>query len=273
MEDNFKNKVLHGDCLDLMKDLPDGSVDLILTDLPYATTALSWDSIIPFEPLWEQYKRIIKDDGAIVLTASQPFTSSLVMSNPTMFREEIIWLKNKGGSGLQAKQKHIKVHESVLVFSKKGTYTYNPQKWEVKEKEFLTQRKTLSMYGETNTIYGSIKRNRKKDDGTRNPISVIPFKVPTTAAKTKTYSKDVDLRIHPTQKPILLWEYLVKTFSNENDLVLDSCSGGGTTAIACLRNNRYYTCIEKEDTYVNASLERIKTEELYIEELKHLGSL
>lgn len=273
IEDTFKNKVLHGDCLDLMKDLPDGSIDLILTDLPYATTALAWDSIIPFEPLWEQYKRVIKEDGAIVLTSSQPFTSSLVMSNPSMFREEIIWLKNKGGSGLQARQKHIKVHESVLVFSKKGNYTYNPQKWEVKEKEFLTQRKTLSMYGETNTIYSGLKRQRKLDDGTRNPISVIPFKVPITGAKTKTYSNDVDLRIHPTQKPLLLWEYLLKTFSNENDVVLDSCSGGGTTAVACLKTNRNYVCMEKEESYFLASLERIKTEELAIEELKQLGSL
>ena len=116
-------KLLQGDCLELMKDIPDGSIDMILADLPYGTTACSWDTIIPFEPLWEQYERVIKDNGAIVLTASQPFTSALVMSNPEWFREEVVWLKNKGGSGMQAKQKHMKVHDNVEIFSKTGKYT------------------------------------------------------------------------------------------------------------------------------------------------------
>ena len=252
------NKIYNDDCLEGMKNIPDNSIDMILCDLPYGTTACSWDTIIPFEPLWEQYERVIKDNGVIVLTASQPFTSALIMSKPKLFREEVIWLKNKGASGLQAKQKHIKVHESILVFSKKGKYTYNPIKWEVEEKQFLTQRKTMSMYGETNNIYGNLKRKRKADDGTRNPISVIPFKVPITGAKTKKYTKEVDLRIHPTQKPVALFEYLIKTYTNEGETVLDNCMGSGTTAIACLNTNRNYIGFELDEEYYKASLERIE---------------
>jgi site-specific DNA-methyltransferase (adenine-specific) len=252
-----KIKLMQGDCLELMKGIADKSVDMILCDLPYGTTACKWDTIIPFEPLWEQYERVIKDNGAIVLTASQPFTSALVMSNPKWFREEVIWLKNKGGSGLQAKQKHIKVHEAVLVFSKTGKYKYNPQKWEVKEKQFLTQRKTLSMYGETNTIYGNVPRTRKKDDGTRNPISVVPFPVPITPAKSKIYSNEIDLRLHPTQKPVALFEYLIKTYTNEGETVLDNCMGSGTTGVACLNTNRRFIGIELDETYFNIAKERI----------------
>ena len=252
------NKIYNEDCLVGMKDIPDKSVDMILCDLPYGTTACKWDTIIPFEPLWEQYERVIKDNGAIVLTTSQPFTSALIMSKPKLFREEVIWLKNKGASGLQAKQKHIKVHESILVFSKKGKYTYNPIKWEVEEKQFLTQRKTMSMYGETNNIYGNLKRERKADDGTRNPISVIPFKVPITGAKTKKYAKEVDLRIHPTQKPIALFEYLIKTYSNEGETVLDNCMGSGTTAIAAINTNRNYIGFELDEEYCELANDRIK---------------
>ena len=128
----------NGDCLELMKNIPDGSIDMILCDLPYGTTACKWDIVIPFEPLWEQYKRIIKENGVICLFGSQPFTTTLIMSNIKMFREEIIWLKNKSASGMRAKQSHLKTHENIIVFSKNGTYTYNPQKWKVEEKQFLT---------------------------------------------------------------------------------------------------------------------------------------
>ena len=245
-----------------MKRIDDKSINMILCDLPYGTTSCKWDTIIPFEPLWEQYERVIKDNGAIVLTASQPFTSALVMSNPKWFREEVIWLKNKGGSGLQAKQKHIKVHEAVLVFSKTGKYKYNPQKWEVKEKQFLTQRTTLSMYGETNTIYGNVPRTRKKDDGTRNPISVVPFPVPITPAKSKIYSNEIDLRLHPTQKPVALFEYLIKTYTNENELVLDNCIGSGTTAIACINTNRNYIGFELDKHYCDIAQKRIEEAQL-----------
>ena len=250
-----------------MKDIPDGSIDMILADLPYGTTHLQWDEIIPFEPLWEQYERIIKDNGAIVLTASQPFTSALVMSKHDLFREEVIWLKNKGGSGLHAKQKHIKVHEAVLVFAKTGKYKYNPQKWRVEEKQFLTQRKTLSMYGETNTIYGNIPRKRKKDDGMRNPISIIPFPVPITPAKSKTYTDEIGLRLHPTQKPVALMEYLIKTYTNEGDTVLDNCMGSGTTGVACVNTGRNFIGMELEQEYFDIATQRIAEAQAHLQEV------
>ena len=251
------NKIYQGDCLEVMKDIPDKSIDMILCDLPYGTTACKWDTIIPFEPLWEQYKRIIKDNGAIVLTASQPFTSALVMSNPDMFRESIVWLKNKAGSGLQADQKHIKVHEDILVFSLKGRYKFNPQKWLVDKKEFLTQRKTLNTLKVGNTIYSEMMKTQTKDDGTRNPISIVSTKVPHNPSITKTYSKDIDLRLHPTQKPVVLFEYLIKTYTNEGDLVLDNCAGSGTTGVACKNLNRNYILIEKEPEYIDIINKRL----------------
>lgn len=158
---------------------------------------------------------------------------------------------------MQYKQKHLKVHENIIVFSKSGAYTYNPQKWEIKEKEFLTQRKTMSIYGESNNIYGSMKRNRKPDDGTRNPISVVAYKTPITPSKTKTYSSDIDIRVHETQKPILLMDYLVKTFSNEDDIVLDFCMGSGTTGVSCLKNNRRFIGIELNEHHYYTATERI----------------
>ena len=249
---------MQGDCLELMKDIPDDSVDMILADLPYGTTACAWDEIIPFEPLWEQYERVIKDSGAIVLTASQPFTSALVMSNPKWFREEVIWLKNKGGSGFQAKQKHIKVHESILVFSKNGKYTFNPQKWLVAEKEFLTQRKTFKEVEVGNNIYGKMKRTRKKDTGERNPVSIVSERVPFTPQKNKKYSSDVDLRYHPTQKPVALMEYLIKTYTNEGDTVLDNVMGSGTTGVACKELNRKFVGVELEENYFNVAKNRIE---------------
>jgi site-specific DNA-methyltransferase (adenine-specific) len=240
-----------------MNRIEDKSIDMIFCDLPYGTTACAWDSVIPFEPLWNHYKRIIKDDGAIILTASQPFTTKLINSNIENFKEEIIWLKNKSGNGLQANQKHIKVHENILVFSYSGKYKFNPQKWGVEEKEFLTQRKTLSMYGEGNNIYGSMPMQRKLDDGTRNPISVVAYRVPHNPSKTKTYSKDVDIRLHETQKPLLLLEYLVESFSNEGDLVLDNCFGSGTTMIACINKNRNFIGFELQEEYYKLAKERI----------------
>lgn len=248
-----------GDCLELMRDIRDKSIDMILCDLPYGTTACKWDSVIPFDELWEQYKRIIKDNGAIVLFGSQPFTSKLILSNPDMFREEIIWLKNKAGSGLQAKQKHIKVHENILVFSKNGTYTYNPQKWLVDKKEFLTQRKTFNEIEAGNNIYSKMIKKQKADDGTRNPISIISARVPFTPAKTKTYSNaDVDLRVHPTQKPVALLEYLINTYSNENETILDNCMGSGSCGIAALKNNRNFIGIELSEEYFEIARNRIE---------------
>lgn len=248
-----------GDCLELMKDITDKSIDMILCDLPYGTTACKWDSVIPFEPLWEQYNRIIKDNGAIVLFGSQPFTSKLILSNIKMFREELIWLKNKSGSGLQAKQKHIKVHENILVFSKNGKYTYNPQKWLVDKKEFLTQRKTFNEIEVGNNIYSKMMKVQKADDGTRNPISIVSCRVPFTPSKNKIYEdKTVDLRVHPTQKPVKLLEYLIKTYTNEKETVLDNCMGSGSTGVACKKLNRNFIGIELDEKYFEIAKDRIE---------------
>ena len=252
-----KFELWHGDCLELMKDIPDGSVDLVLTDPPYGTTACQWDTVIPFEPMWEQLNRIIKPNGVICLFGSQPFTSALIMSNAKMFREEIVWLKNKSASGLRSKQCHLKTHENIIVFSKNGTYTYNPQKWKVEEKQFLTQRKTMSIYGETNNVYGNMRRKRKPDDGTRNPISVIAYRVPVTPAKTKQYEKNIDIRVHPTQKPVALLEYLIRTYTNEGETVLDFTMGSGSTGVACVNTNRNFIGIELDENYFKIAKERI----------------
>ena len=247
-----------GDCLEVMKEIPDKSIDMILCDLPYGTTACKWDVVIPFEELWEQYNRIIKENGAIVLFGSQPFTSQLILSNIKMFREELIWLKNKSGSGLQAKQKHIKIHENILVFSKNGKYTYNPQKWLVDKKEFLTQRKTFNEIEVGNNIYSKMIKKQKADDGTRNPISILSCRVPFTPAKGKKYeNKDVDLRVHPTQKPVALLEYLIKTYTNEGETVLDNCAGSMSTVIAALNTKRNCIAIEKDTKYFEIGKERV----------------
>lgn len=247
-----------GDCLELMKDIPDKSIDMILCDLPYGTTACKWDVVIPFDKLWKHYNRIIKNNGVIALFGSEPFSSIMITSNLKMFREEVIWLKNKAGSGLQAKQKHIKIHEKVIIFSKNGKYTFNPQKWLVDKKEFLTQRRTFNEIEVGNNIYSKMMKKQRPDDGTRNPISIVSVRVPFTPSKTKTYSADVDLRLHPTQKPVELLEYLIKTYSNEGDLILDNCMGSGSTGVACINTNRRFIGMEIDETYFNIAKERIE---------------
>jgi site-specific DNA-methyltransferase (adenine-specific) len=237
MIDKLNNSVLQGDCLELMKDIPDGSVDLILSDLPYGTTNCKWDTIIPFEPLWEHYKRIIKPNGAIVLTASQPFTSALVMSNPKMFKYEWVWDKKKGGNIMNLKHQPYKVHENVLVFSK-FPHIYNPIMTEQKERTGRTYSK-----GVANGIqnYGDIRRYNKK-----YPKSIIE----------ESNANQTD-RVHPTQKPVALFEYLIKTYTNEGDLVLDNVAGSGTTGVAALNTNRNYILMEKEPEYVEIIKQRL----------------
>ena len=232
------NKVIQGDCLIVMKDIPDGSVDMILCDLPYGTTACKWDTIIPFEPLWEQYKRIIKDNGAIVLTASQPFTSALVMSNIKMFKYEWIWEKTKASNFQLAKHNPMKLHENILVFYQNKP-TYNQQ--DLIEGSFKNSRDSIS--GMTNLAY------RKKE----------------FVSTGKNYNKSV-IKVnsvhnppHPTQKPVALFEYLIKTYTNEGDLVLDNCAGSGTTGVACKNLNRNFILIEKEPEYIKIINERLGT--------------
>jgi len=241
-----KKEILLGDCLELMKDIPNGSIDMILCDLPYGTTACKWDTIIPFDKLWEQYERIIKPNGAIVLTASQPFTSALVMSNPKMFKYEWIWDKVKPTGMLNASHQPLRRHENILVFCKQKS-VYNPQKIQNPkgiEKRSLYKYQRENEGGETvgEIKQGGVSNNYEADK--LLPVSIQQF------------SKD-NKPIHPTQKPLDLFEYLIKTYTNENDLVLDNCAGSGTTGIACINTNRNYILIEKEQKYFDVINERI----------------
>ena len=236
------NKVIHGDCLEEMKNIADKSVDMILCDLPYWTTDCKWDTIIPFEPLWEQYKRIIKDNGAIVLTASQPFTSALVMSNIKMFKYEWVWDK-KLPSGMQiAKYRPMQRHENILVFSN-GTSKYYPIKTTQKER-------TGKIYGKSESSPISLDNGELKTYKDKNPQSIIEF-----------YKRDKE-HFHPTQKPVALFEYLIKTYTNQGDLVLDNCAGSFTTSIASDNLNRNWICIEQDENYCEIGRKRINENRL-----------
>lgn len=252
-------RLIQGDCLEVMDRLIDEGVkvDAIITDPPYGTVGCSWDNIIPFDIMWDLLHKIAPK-APIVLFGKQPFTSNLVMSNPKEFREEVVWLKNKSGNGFSADQRHIQVLEDIIVFSEEGEYTFNPQKWLVEGKEFLTQRKTFNEVEVGNNIYGKMKRTRKPDTGERNPINIVSVRVPFTPSKSKTYSKDVDIRYHPTQKPLDLLEYLVKTYSNEGDIILDFTMGSGTTGVACKNTGRDFIGIELDENYFNIAKQRIE---------------
>jgi len=233
------NKIYHGDCLELMKDIPDGSVDMILCDLPYGTTACKWDSVIPFEPLWKHYERIIKDNGAIFLTASQPFTSALVMSNTKIFKYEIIWEKDKPSDFAVANFRTMKYHESILIFSK-GKETYNPQMVQGPPNHSVGN----GIRKKDNESGANTKIVTNKTDGLKHPKSVVKF-------------NREPHPVHPTQKPTSLFEYLIKTYTNEGETVLDNCIGSGTTAIACLNTNRNFIGIEKDDKYFEIATKRV----------------
>ena len=245
-----KIELIQGDCLDRMHDIPDGSIDMILCDLPYGTTACKWDTIIPFEPLWEQYKRIIKDNGAIVLTASQPFTSALVMSNPDMFRYEMIWEKSKVTGFLEAKNKPLVIHEVVLVFSKskysngvKNKMNYFPQGL-----KSISKILKPNLRGQKDKIGHNFQRpstmNERTQENTNYPKSIIKIN-----SESRTS--------HPTQKPVALFEYLIKTYTNEGDTVMDNCMGSGTTGVACKNLNRNFIGIELDQEYFKIAKKRI----------------
>lgn len=228
-----------GDCLDLMKDIPDASVDMILCDLPYGTTRNKWDTVIPLEPLWEQYERITKEDGAIILTAQTPFDKVLGISNLNMLKYEWVWQKPQGTGHLNAKKMPMKNHENVLVFYKKLP-AYNPQ-----------MRKGFKPYnqksGRGSDNYGEQKQVVTVNNGERYPLTVIQF--------------NQDKGLHPTQKPIALMEYLIKTYTNEGETVLDNCMGSGTTGVACKKLNRKFIGIELDENYFNIARERIASVE------------
>jgi site-specific DNA-methyltransferase (adenine-specific) len=229
-----------GDCLEIMPEIADKSVDMILCDLPYGTTACSWDTIIPFEPLWAQYKRTIKPNGAIVLTASQPFTSTLVMSNLKMFKYEWIWEKDAGTGFLNAKKYPLKNTENILIFCN-GVPKYNPQ--------MRTGKPYKTIRGRKSDNYG---KDTKKEiitdnNGDRYPVTGLKF------------NRDKN-KLHPTQKPVALFEYLIRTYTNPGDLVLDNCIGSGTTAVACIRTGRHFIGIEKDVDYCIVAQERVNQE-------------
>ena len=233
------NKIYCGDCLEVMKQIPDKSIDMILCDLPYGTTACKWDTIIPFEPLWEQYKRIIKDNGAIVLTASQPFTSALVMSNLKMYKHHWVWVKEKGTGFQVAKYRPMMKTEDIIMFSKKSA-KYNPQMIE-REKPLKYRYPTVQSKSNPLASYS----NKEVIATHKYPENILTFKT--------------ERGLHPTQKPVALFEYLIKTYTNEGDLVLDNCAGSGTTWVACKNLNRNYILIEKEQEYVDIANKRLET--------------
>lgn len=222
----------NADCFDAMKEMPDGCVDMILCDLPYGTTGNKWDTVIPFERLWAEYARLCKPEAMIVLTAAQPFSGALVMSNPSLFKHEWIWVKNKATGHLNAKRKPMRLHEDVLVF---GGKTYNPQ-------GLVPYGKNVKR-GNNGTNFGE-SGTENFQEFTNYPRSLLSF--------------DCEKKVvHPTQKPVALFEYLIQTYSNEGELVLDNCAGSGTTAVAAKSTNRRWVCIEKDAGYFEKALQRL----------------
>ena len=236
------NTIYNEDCLEGMKRIPNGSVDLILCDLPYGTTQNKWDSIIPLEPLWEQYERVIKDNGAIVLTAQTPFDKVLGASNLRLLRYEWIWEKVQGTGHLNAKKMPLKKHENILVFYKKLP-VYNPQMVgdEIRRVKRSGDKSKTTNYGD----FVEISESKYKG---RYPVTVQYF------------DRDKE-KLHPTQKPVALFEYLIKTYTNKGETVLDNCMGSGTTAIACLNTDRQYIGFELDEGYYDLTNERIKNHE------------
>ena len=223
-----------------MKLIPDGSIDAVICDLPYGTTRNQWDSVIPLDLLWAEYRRITKPNAAIVLFSQQPFTSALVMSNPSMFKYEWIWEKENGTGFLNAKKMPLKIHENIAVFYR-DLPTYNP----IMRTGFEPYR---CRTGDQGTNYGKYEKVETISNGERYPIDILQ------------YNRDAD-GFHPTQKPVDLLRYLVLTYTNEGDTVLDNCSGSGTTAVACVKEKRHFICFEKDETYWKKSVERVKNEQ------------
>ena len=232
-------KLINDDCLNALKDISDGSIDMILCDLPYGTTACRWDIIIPFESLWKEYKRIIKNNGAIVLFSKQPFTTELIHSNLKDFKYTLVWEKDNHDNPLMAKKRFLNVTEDINVFYKKQC-TYNPQG--------IIKINKLTKQGRGESL--SQKNKRKTEylqEYTNYPKNILKFK------------RDLP-NIHPTQKPVALLEYLIKTYTNEGDLVLDNCMGSGSTGVACINTNRNFIGIELDEKYFKIAKDRIEEE-------------
>ena len=229
----------NADCLEQMKNITDSSIDMVFCDLPYGTTQNSWDTVISLDKLWIEYNRVVKENGAIVLTASQPFTSVLVSSNIKQFKFEWIWKKTIGSGQMNIKRQPLKIHESVLIFYRNPP-TYNEQK--TIGKPYSITRKESSL---KETSYGKQKTHDKVNDGFRHAQSIIEISNPRIKGG------------HPTEKPVSLCEYFIKTYSNEGDTVLDNCMGTGSTGEACITLNRNFIGIEKELSYFNIAKKRL----------------
>ena len=245
-----KFELWRGDCLELMKNIPDGSVDLVLTDPPYGTTQCKWDSVIPFEPMWEQLKRVCKENAAMIFFSAQPFTTDLISSNRKMFRYETIWEKTQAQGFLNANKMPLRAHENLVVFYKKLP-TYNPIKKKVKRKDIGRVRQVNAMRSQQ---YREMDRTVWTETGERYPTDVIKFSNWNGAlfGNTKNHIK------HATAKPVDLLEYLVKTYTNVGDTVLDFTMGSGSTGVACVNTNRRFIGIELDGGYFEIAKKRIE---------------
>ena len=242
--------LMQGDCLERMKEVPDGSVDMVLTDPPYGTTACKWDTVIPFEPLWAEYKRIIKKNGAIVLFGAEPFSSHLRLSNLDWFKYDWVWKKNEGSGFAISKYQPMRYHEMVHVFSE-GRTPYYPIKTDRNSdaSKKACKKPIRSGAGKSEHVTGLVSGEYKLYDSEfKNPESVLEFKSVPNGGGNK---------LHPTQKPVALCEYLIKTYTNEGEWVLDNCMGSCTTGVAAVNTGRNFIGIELDDKYFNIAKERI----------------
>lgn len=242
-----KNELILGDCLEIMKQFPNNSIDMVLCDLPYEISFCKWDKMLDLSLLWEQYDRICKDNCAIVLFSQQPFTSKLIMSNLKNFKYQLVWKKEKPSNVFNVKYQFGRIHEDICVFYKKQP-TYNPQ---MQPRKIITNPKPMRgnlNIDVTKNVTGVYKHSENYNPSLIYPNSVLEF---------NRDSKKGNPALHPTQKPVALLEFLIKTFTNKCDVVLDNTAGSSSTAIACMNTERNYIMIEKELEYYNCSLNRI----------------
>ena len=249
-----KINLLNGDCLEMMKTIPDGSVDMVLTDPPYGTTACKWDSVIPFEPMWEQLKRVTKKNGAIVMTASQPFTSALIMSNVEMFKYCWVWEKSRPTGHVNAKNKPMKSHEDVVIFSC-GTTVHASQS---SNRMIYNPQGLVDVSLVKKATAGRIRAGRGSTVSTRPSTQKDHHQTQSNYPRTVIKINSESRVAHPTQKPVALMEYLIKTYTNEGETVLDFTMGSGTTGVAAKNLNRDFIGIELDETYFNIAKERIE---------------
>ena len=245
------NEIIHGDCLEVTRQFPDKSIDMILCDLPYGTTACEWDTVIPFDPLWEQYNRIIKKHGAIVLFGIEPFASNLRMSNIKNYKHEWVWNKEQAGNFIQAKNHPLRVTENIMVFCNEKVKYYP-----IMEKAKEENKRPLSIKLQKTNFLGKVSQGEFKPSENYNPDLRYPKNILVFNAGSKECN-NVN-RVHPTQKPVALCEYLIKTYTLPGEVVLDNCIGSGTTAIACINTGRNFIGVEIEEKYVKIARERIE---------------